>query len=99
MHELAQQYTIVIVTHNMQQAARVSDYTAFFTAEVDDKQRAARPAGRVRRHRARSSPARATSGPRTTSPAASAEPDPVTQSEQARLLLRGGRSTGAGGRT
>jgi phosphate transport system ATP-binding protein len=35
MHELAQQYTIVIVTHNMQQAARVSDYTAFFTAEVD----------------------------------------------------------------
>jgi phosphate transport system ATP-binding protein len=37
MHELAQEYTIVIVTHNMQQAARVSDYTAFFTAEVDDK--------------------------------------------------------------
>jgi phosphate transport system ATP-binding protein len=37
MHELAEQYTIVIVTHNMQQAARVSDYTAFFTAEVDDK--------------------------------------------------------------
>ena len=35
MHELARQYTIVIVTHNMQQAARVSDYTAFFTAEVD----------------------------------------------------------------
>ncbi len=29
-HELKQQYTIVIVTHNMQQAARVSDYTAFF---------------------------------------------------------------------
>ncbi|MGH7213318.1 MAG: phosphate ABC transporter ATP-binding protein PstB [Tepidisphaeraceae bacterium] len=28
--ELAKQYTIVIVTHNMQQAARVSDYTAFF---------------------------------------------------------------------
>ena len=27
---LAQKYTIVIVTHNMQQAARVSDYTAFF---------------------------------------------------------------------
>jgi phosphate transport system ATP-binding protein len=35
MHELARQYTIVIVTHNMQQAARVSHYTAFFTAEVD----------------------------------------------------------------
>lgn len=30
MYELKSQYTIVIVTHNMQQAARVSDYTAFF---------------------------------------------------------------------
>ena len=30
IHELKQQYTIVIVTHNMQQAARVSDQTAFF---------------------------------------------------------------------
>lgn len=29
MHELKKQYTIVIVTHNMQQAARVSDFTAF----------------------------------------------------------------------
>ncbi|MGH7790501.1 MAG: phosphate ABC transporter ATP-binding protein PstB [Candidatus Binatia bacterium] len=29
IHELKAQYTIVIVTHNMQQAARVSDYTAF----------------------------------------------------------------------
>jgi phosphate transport system ATP-binding protein len=38
MHELTETYTIVIVTHNMQQAARVSHYTAFFTAEVDDKQ-------------------------------------------------------------
>ncbi len=28
--EIKQQYTIVMVTHNMQQAARVSDYTAFF---------------------------------------------------------------------
>jgi phosphate transport system ATP-binding protein len=36
MQELARDYTIVIVTHNMQQAARVSDRTAFFTAEVDD---------------------------------------------------------------
>ncbi len=35
MQELAQEYTIVVVTHNMQQAARVSDYTAFFT--VDDR--------------------------------------------------------------
>jgi len=28
--DLKEQYTIVIVTHNMQQAARISDYTAFF---------------------------------------------------------------------
>ena len=30
IHELKKDYTIVIVTHNMQQAARVSDKTAFF---------------------------------------------------------------------
>jgi phosphate transport system ATP-binding protein len=30
IHELARDYTVVIVTHNMQQAARVSDFTAFF---------------------------------------------------------------------
>jgi phosphate transport system ATP-binding protein len=35
MRVLKKTYTIVIVTHNMQQAARVSDRTAFFTAEVD----------------------------------------------------------------
>ena len=36
MMELKQDYSIVIVTHNMQQAARVSDMTAFFTVELDD---------------------------------------------------------------
>jgi phosphate transport system ATP-binding protein len=36
MQDLVQNYTIIIVTHNMQQAARVSDRTAFFTAEVDE---------------------------------------------------------------
>jgi phosphate transport system ATP-binding protein len=36
MEELKAEFTIVIVTHNMQQAARTSDRTAFFTAEVDD---------------------------------------------------------------
>lgn len=36
MHELRQDYTIIIVTHNMQQAARVADRTAFFTALADD---------------------------------------------------------------
>jgi phosphate transport system ATP-binding protein len=30
IYELKKNYTIIIVTHNMQQAARVSDYTAFF---------------------------------------------------------------------
>jgi phosphate transport system ATP-binding protein len=34
MEDLKRDYTIVIVTHNMQQAARVSDRTAFFTAEA-----------------------------------------------------------------
>nr|WP_307789213.1 phosphate ABC transporter ATP-binding protein PstB [Glycomyces salinus] len=36
MNGLVEDYTIVIVTHNMQQAARVSDSTAFYSAEVDD---------------------------------------------------------------
>jgi phosphate transport system ATP-binding protein len=35
MQQIKDQYTIIIVTHNMQQAARVSDRTAFFTAEVN----------------------------------------------------------------
>jgi phosphate transport system ATP-binding protein len=34
VHELKRDYTIVIVTHNMQQAARVADMTAFFSVEV-----------------------------------------------------------------
>jgi phosphate transport system ATP-binding protein len=37
MAELKQNYSIVIVTHNMQQAARVSDMTAFFTVELHDE--------------------------------------------------------------
>lgn len=37
LHELKEQYTIVIVTHNMQQASRVSDMTAFFNVEPTDK--------------------------------------------------------------
>jgi phosphate transport system ATP-binding protein len=35
MRELARQYTIIVVTHNMQQAGRVSDYTAFFMIDED----------------------------------------------------------------
>ena len=34
MEELKNEYTIIIVTHSMQQAARISDYTAFFLQEV-----------------------------------------------------------------
>jgi phosphate transport system ATP-binding protein len=37
MHEIKSRYTIVIVTHNMQQAARVSDRTAFYSVLRDEK--------------------------------------------------------------
>jgi phosphate transport system ATP-binding protein len=36
MRELRDDFTIVIVTHNMQQAARVSDWTAFLSVDIDD---------------------------------------------------------------
>jgi phosphate transport system ATP-binding protein len=36
MHELKRDYTLVIVTHNMQQAARVAEMTAFFSLDVKD---------------------------------------------------------------
>jgi phosphate transport system ATP-binding protein len=36
MHELKRDFTIVVVTHNMQQAARVADRTAFFSVDVDE---------------------------------------------------------------
>ena len=39
MHELKREYTLVIVTHNMQQAARVADMTAFFSLEVGENRR------------------------------------------------------------
>src|SRR5918993_4624666 len=37
MHDLKREYTIVIVTHNMQQAARVADMTAFFSVLVNEE--------------------------------------------------------------
>src|SRR6266576_2249848 len=40
MHSLKEDYTLVIVTHNMQQAARVADRTAFFSLDVDESGRA-----------------------------------------------------------
>src|SRR5207244_6441484 len=39
MHDLKRNYTLVSVTHNMQQAARVADLTAFFSLEVGDGRR------------------------------------------------------------
>ncbi|MEI2577739.1 phosphate ABC transporter ATP-binding protein PstB [Scytonema sp. PRP1] len=37
IHQLKEQYTIIIVTHNMQQASRVSDLTAFFNVQTSEK--------------------------------------------------------------
>jgi len=37
MHEIKTRYTIVIVTHNMQQATRVSDRTAFYSVLRNEK--------------------------------------------------------------
>ena len=37
MKEIVSEFTIIIVTHNMQQAARVSDRTAFFTTEINSE--------------------------------------------------------------
>ena len=37
MRDMVERYSIVIVTHNMQQAARVSDRTGFFTVDTDDE--------------------------------------------------------------
>ena len=48
MHELKKDYTLVIVTHNMQQAARVADLTAFFSLDVERRPENGR-ARRVRR--------------------------------------------------
>ena len=70
IHELKTDYTIVIVTHNMQQAARVSDDTGFFNLKA-----AGEPGHLVEfnsDHR-RCSPTRTRRPPRPTSPAASAE--------------------------
>jgi hypothetical protein len=64
VEQLKEQYTIVIVTHNMQQAARISDYTAFFyEGEIVEF-------GPTRQ----SLPSRPRSRPKITSPVASVEP-------------------------
>ena len=51
MHELKRDYTLVIVTHNMQQAARVAEMTAFFSLDVKEDGIAQRHPRRVRRDR------------------------------------------------
>ena len=66
MHELKRDYTIVIVTHNMQQAARVADMTAFFSVEVAPTGASAPASSSSTTRRRRSSPRRPTSAPRTT---------------------------------
>ncbi len=63
MRTLTERYTIVIVTHNMQQAARVSDRDGVFLAERASGQGSSRSSA----PRSRSSPARGTSARRTTS--------------------------------
>ena len=67
INELKAEYTIVIVTHNMQQAARVSDFTAFFFVG-DRSSSSATPS--------KSLPIPPRNRPKSTSPAGSAEPGP-----------------------
>ena len=62
MHSLKRDYTIVIVTHNMQQAARVADRTAFFSLDVAD-------GGRIgHRSSSTTTPRSSSRGPRTRAP-------------------------------
>ncbi len=85
MHELKRDYTIVVVTHNMQQAARVADMTAFFS--VTAARRASAPGSWSSTTRpTRSSRSPRTSAPRTTSRGGSASH--VEQSPTMRIGLQ-----------
>ena len=76
MHELKETVSIVIVTHNMQQAARVSDRTAFFIVDLERRRGPAASAGSSSTdRRSGSSRRRTTSARRTTSPGSSADDD------------------------
>ena len=66
MLELKDDYSIVIVTHNMQQAARVSDMTAVLMPEIERRRRHDRPHRRVRRDGQDLHEPRQASAPRTT---------------------------------
>ncbi len=92
MAELAPEMTIIIVTHSMQQAARISDYTAFFLQEV-----AGEPATLIEYGQpTRSSPVRWTRGRKTISPAAlligATSPKPIG-SGPVRIHCAGGMTT------
>ena len=89
MHDLKRDYTIVIVTHNMQQAARVADMTAFFSLEVGRRQAHGRARG-VRQHGQALHQSRPTSGRRITSPDASDEDDLPGRAQPARVDAPGG---------
>ena len=100
MLELKEHYSIVIVTHNMQQAARVSDMTAVLHGRARRGRRPPhRPHRRVRRDRRRSSPTRATSAPRPTSPARSARrmACPIRHASSSRTSSRRSSSQALGG--
>ena len=71
MHELKKDYTLVIVTHNMQQAARVADLTAFFSLDVEDGRRTGVLVEYDVTNKVFTNPS--DGGPRTTSPGGSAE--------------------------
>ena len=70
IHEIKSKYTIVIVTHNMQQATRVSDRTAFYSVLRDDKSDTRTGCWSSTAGPRRSSRTRTTAAPRPTSPAA-----------------------------
>ena len=94
IHELKRDYTIVIVTHNMQQAARVADMTAFFSVEVREDGRAATASSSSTTRRRRSSRTRPTSAPRTTSRGGSDERWPSVEFHEPRRAR--GELPGAG---
>ena len=91
MVELKQNYTIALVTHNMQQAQRVADTTAFFSVDIS---KGGRTGYLVEwGPRSRSSRAPASSLPGSTSPASSAEPHAAaSRSALAAVLLRSPRA-------
>ena len=79
MHSLKRDYTLVIVTHNMQQAARVAERTAFFSLDVSEGRRTGILVEYDNTEKLFTRPR--TSAPRTTSPGASAErPSPGARS-------------------